>query len=152
MDLEITAHWDTRSQKALLEQTSSIVMNTITMAILETSQVHQVIAFFRSPSVDPSTVYAFESHVREWITLNVAGPDAESAIAAAITGHGPIDVLVNTAGFAIAGPLGFKFLDSARAVFKTNSFGAVLGCATLYEKPQVRYYCQHHVLWSMGAK
>lgn len=86
---------------------------------------HQVLASSRNPSSTPQVVASIEKKGGKWITLDVAGPDVESAIAKAIAEHGPIDVLVNNAGYAIVGPMENESLLDARAVFETNFFGSI---------------------------
>jgi NAD(P)-dependent dehydrogenase (short-subunit alcohol dehydrogenase family) len=86
---------------------------------------HDVIASSRNPSKQPEVVKDFEARGGKWITLDVAGVDAESIIAKAISEHGPIDVLVNNAGGALAGPLESEDLATARALIETNLFGTL---------------------------
>ncbi len=56
------------------------------------------------------------------LTLDV---DDESSIAAAVSDAGPIDALVNNAGFGIVGPIESVPVDEARRMFETNVFGSV---------------------------
>lgn len=84
---------------------------------------HECIASSRNPSNTPELVSDFKSRGGHWITLDVSGPDVETTIAQTISTHGPIDVLVNNAGYALAGPLENEPLPAARAMYETNVFG-----------------------------
>jgi NAD(P)-dependent dehydrogenase (short-subunit alcohol dehydrogenase family) len=55
------------------------------------------------------------------LTLDV---DSDDAVAAAYATVGPVDVLVNNAGFGIDGPVEEVPLAEARRAFETNFFGA----------------------------
>lgn len=55
------------------------------------------------------------------LTLDV---DSDEAVAAAYATVGPVDVLVNNAGFGIDGPVEEVPLAEARRAFETNFFGA----------------------------
>jgi len=50
--------------------------------------------------------------------------DDEGSIAAAVAAAGPIDVLVNNAGFGVEGAVETAPLDEVRRMFETNFFGA----------------------------
>jgi short-subunit dehydrogenase len=50
--------------------------------------------------------------------------DDEASIAAAVAAAGPIDVLVNNAGFGVEGSIETVPLDEVRRMFETNFFGA----------------------------
>ena len=62
--------------------------------------------------------------------LDVAGRlaldvDSDESVAAAVDEAGPIDVLVNNAGFGVEGPIESVPLDEVRRMFETNVFGSV---------------------------
>jgi len=61
--------------------------------------------------------------------------DAQS-IARAIDAAGPIDVLVNNAGFGAPAPVELTAMDTARALFETNTFGTL--ALTQAVLPQMR--------------
>jgi short-subunit dehydrogenase len=107
----------------LVTGTSSGLGLSIANAVLDAG--HQCIASSRNPSKTPDLVADFEKRGGKWIKLDVAGPDVEAVIAKAISDYGPIDVLVNNAGYAIAGPVESEALADARALFETNFFGSV---------------------------
>ena len=50
--------------------------------------------------------------------------DSDESVAAARAAVGPVDVLVNNAGFGIEGPVESVPLDEVRRAFETNFFGA----------------------------
>jgi NAD(P)-dependent dehydrogenase (short-subunit alcohol dehydrogenase family) len=50
--------------------------------------------------------------------------DDEGSVAAAVDAAGPIDVLVNNAGFGVEGAIETVPLDEVRRMFETNFFGA----------------------------
>ncbi|MBB3259335.1 NAD(P)-dependent dehydrogenase (short-subunit alcohol dehydrogenase family) [Paraburkholderia bannensis] len=78
----------------------------------------RVIATMRRPNHD---VLAPSEHLR-MLALDVTQPDSiRDAVAAA----GPIDVLVNNAGIGAASPAELVPLDTVRALFETNTFGAI---------------------------
>lgn len=60
---------------------------------------HQCLASSRDPSKMPEIVADFEKRGGNWIELDISGPDVESIIAQVIADNGPIDVLVNNAGY-----------------------------------------------------
>ncbi|MDQ4082073.1 MAG: SDR family oxidoreductase, partial [Actinomycetota bacterium] len=60
--------------------------------------------------------------VAERLALDV---DDDASVAAAVESAGDLDVLVNNAGFGIAGPVEAVPIDEARRLFETNFFGAV---------------------------
>jgi len=77
---------------------------------------HEVIATARRPE----TLDGLE--VAQRLALDV---DSDASVAAAVTAAGEIDVLVNNAGWEVAGPVEKVGLDQVRAMFETNYFGAV---------------------------
>jgi NAD(P)-dependent dehydrogenase (short-subunit alcohol dehydrogenase family) len=50
--------------------------------------------------------------------------DSDASVADAVTAAGPIDVLVNNAGFGVEGPIETVPLDEVRRMFETNVFGS----------------------------
>jgi NAD(P)-dependent dehydrogenase (short-subunit alcohol dehydrogenase family) len=56
------------------------------------------------------------------LPLDVTDP---ASIARAVADAGPIDVLVNNAGFAVPSPVELIELDAARALFETNTLGTL---------------------------
>jgi NAD(P)-dependent dehydrogenase (short-subunit alcohol dehydrogenase family) len=51
--------------------------------------------------------------------------DSDSSVAEAVAAAGPIDVLVNNAGFGVEGPIESVPIDEVRRMFETNVFGSV---------------------------
>ncbi|HDR9765584.1 TPA: SDR family oxidoreductase [Burkholderia cepacia ATCC 25416] len=78
----------------------------------------QVVATMRTPRED---VLPPSANLRV-LPLDVTNADS---IRAAIDAAGPIDVLVNNAGFGAAAPAELMPLDTVRALFETNSLGTI---------------------------
>ncbi|HEF5874548.1 TPA: SDR family oxidoreductase [Burkholderia cenocepacia] len=78
----------------------------------------QVVATMRQPSDD---VLPPSERLRV-LPLDVTNADS---IRAAIDAAGPIDVLVNNAGFGAAAPAELTPLDTVRALFDTNTIGTI---------------------------
>lgn len=78
---------------------------TLARAILHSPGGQKCIASSRNPSKSPDAVAEIESLGGVWVTLDVAGPDVESSVAECIVKYGPIDVLVNNAGYVEGGVL-----------------------------------------------
>ncbi|WP_206952464.1 SDR family oxidoreductase [Trinickia acidisoli] len=78
----------------------------------------QVVATMRTPRTDvlPPSV-----HLRV-LALDVANPQS---IREAVEAAGPIDVLVNNAGFGAASPAELVPLATVRELFETNTFGTI---------------------------
>jgi NAD(P)-dependent dehydrogenase (short-subunit alcohol dehydrogenase family) len=51
--------------------------------------------------------------------------DSDESVAAAVAAAGPIDVLVNNAGFGVVGPVETVPLAEVRRMFETNVFGVI---------------------------
>lgn len=78
----------------------------------------QVVATMRTPRED---VLPPSERLRV-LALDVTNEDS---IRAAIDAAGPIDVLVNNAGFGAAAPAELTPLDTVRALFETNTIGTI---------------------------
>jgi NAD(P)-dependent dehydrogenase (short-subunit alcohol dehydrogenase family) len=78
----------------------------------------QVIATMRTPRAD---VLPPSSRLR---VLQMDVTDVQS-IRAAIEAAGPIDVLVNNAGFGAPAPFELTSMETVRALFETNTFGTI---------------------------
>jgi len=60
-----------------------------------------------------------------FLPLDVTDDDSVAAAVSDVVDRGRIDVLVNNAGFGIAGAAEESSIDQARALFETNVFGAI---------------------------
>ncbi|KAJ4407950.1 hypothetical protein N0V91_003616 [Didymella pomorum] len=60
-----------------------------------------------------------------WEPLDVSSPDLEAQLSTIVKKHGPVDVLINNAGFSIGGVLENTLLDLIRDQYETNIFGAI---------------------------
>lgn len=78
----------------------------------------RVVATMRTPRED---VLPPSANLRV-LSLDVTNADS---IRAAIDAAGPIDVLVNNAGFGAAAPAELTPLDTVRALFETNTIGTI---------------------------
>ncbi|ERJ36025.1 MULTISPECIES: SDR family oxidoreductase [Burkholderia] len=78
----------------------------------------QVVATMRTPRED---VLPPSANLRV-LPLDVTNADS---IRAAVDAAGPIDVLVNNAGFGAAAPAELMPLDTVRALFETNTLGTI---------------------------
>ncbi|KWO04139.1 dehydrogenase [Burkholderia cepacia] len=78
----------------------------------------QVVATMRTPRED---VLPPSANLRV-LPLDVTNADS---IRAALDAAGPIDVLVNNAGFGAAAPAELMPLDTVRALFETNTLGTI---------------------------
>ena len=80
----------------------------------------------RNPGTTPDAVKEITSHEdAAWVTLDVSSTSLESDLSAIISKHGPIDVLINNAGYAVGGALEAISLDVIRQQYETNFFGVV---------------------------
>ena len=70
--------------------------------------------------------------------------DSDESVAAAHAAVGPVDVLVNNAGFGIDGPVEAVPLDEVRRAFETNFFGAARMIQTFV--PSMRERGSGHVV------
>lgn len=89
----------------------------------------QVVATMRTPRED---VLPPSARLR---VLQLDVTDAQS-IRAAISAAGPIDVLVNNAGFGAPAPFELTSLETVRELFETNTFGTI--AVTQAVLPQMR--------------
>lgn len=78
----------------------------------------QVIATMRTPRAD---VLPPSDRLRV-LALDVTNPDS---IRETVAAAGPIDVLVNNAGFGAASPSELVPLETVREIFETNTFGTI---------------------------
>ncbi|KIW29761.1 uncharacterized protein PV07_05550 [Cladophialophora immunda] len=95
----------------------------IARAALEAGQ--KCIATSRNPASSPGAVEDIEKLGGIWAKLDVSAPSLESEIKEIVKEHGPIDVVVNNAGYADGGPLETMDLDKARQLFETNFWGPI---------------------------
>jgi NAD(P)-dependent dehydrogenase (short-subunit alcohol dehydrogenase family) len=84
---------------------------------------HRVIATSRNPSKTPNLVAEVEKSGGVWTALDLSWPDLESAFSSIISKHGPIDVIINNAGYASGGVLEDVTLADSRALMETNFWG-----------------------------
>ncbi len=78
----------------------------------------QVIATMRTPRDD---LLPAAPHLRV-LRLDVTDP---AGIAATVAAAGPVDVLVNNAGFGAPAPFELTSTETVRALFETNTFGTI---------------------------
>jgi NAD(P)-dependent dehydrogenase (short-subunit alcohol dehydrogenase family) len=92
------------------------------------SQGHNVIATSRNPSRTPDLVDEIEKSPKgRWLKLDVTAPQATitDTIQSAAKLFGPIDVLVNNAGYSVMGAIEDMDEEKARVQFDTNYWGAM---------------------------
>lgn len=94
---------------------------------------HNVIATSRNPSRTPDEVSAVDKHASgngRWLQLDVTSPrdKIDSTIAEASKIFGPIDILINNAGYSVMGAV--EDIDEAKAKtqFETNYWGVFRMC------------------------
>jgi NADP-dependent 3-hydroxy acid dehydrogenase YdfG len=85
-------------------------------AVELTKRGHEVVATARKPET------LEDLDVKARVRLDV---DDAASVATALDEAGPIDALVNNAGFGVMGPIELVPLDEARQMVETNLFGAV---------------------------
>lgn len=89
-------------------------------------QDEKVIATSRNPASSPEAVREIIAHDNAvWEALDVSSPDLEVQLTKIVSKHGPIDVLINNAGYAVGGVFEGTPLETVRQQFETNFFGAV---------------------------
>ncbi|KAK1493107.1 hypothetical protein CTAM01_09515 [Colletotrichum tamarilloi] len=86
---------------------------------------HLVIASSRSPEKTPHLVEEIQQAGGNWIALDVTKDNVQQQVDSAAQVHGRIDVLVNNAGYGIAGGFEDLSLSDFRTLFDTNLFGIV---------------------------
>jgi short-subunit dehydrogenase len=92
-------------------------------AVLDAGQ--RVIASSRNPEKTPKLVAEIQHRGGQWITLDTTAADLEKIVADATTKHGPIDVLVNNAGYAIGGPIETQDLKTIEKLMAVNFYGPI---------------------------
>jgi NAD(P)-dependent dehydrogenase (short-subunit alcohol dehydrogenase family) len=96
-------------------------------AVELTKRGHEVVATARRPeTID-------DLDVADRLALDV---DDDASVAACVAAAGDVEVLVNNAGFEVAGPVERVPLDEVKRMFETNVFGAVRMIQALL--PQMR--------------
>lgn len=85
-------------------------------AIEATRRGHDVVATARRPET------LADLDVAATAALDVDDP---IAVTTAVDAAGPIDALVNNAGFGVHGPVEYLPIDAVRSVFETNLLGAI---------------------------
>lgn len=84
---------------------------------------HKVIATSRHPSKTPELVTEVETAGGRWLTLDVDSPTSAEVIVDLEDSGTQIDVLVNSAGFGMAGPVEAFSEAEIRSLLDTNFFG-----------------------------
>ncbi|OAG42597.1 hypothetical protein AYO21_03182 [Fonsecaea monophora] len=95
----------------------------IARAALQAGQ--KCIATSRNPASSPDAIADIEKLGGVWATLDVSSPSLENDIENIVKKHGPVDVVVNNAGYADGAPLEMMDLDKARQMFETNFWGPI---------------------------
>lgn len=78
----------------------------------------EVVATMRTPNLDALP----KSKKLRILQLDVTDP---ASVSRAVSEAGPIDVLVNNAGFGVPSPIELTTPEMARALFETNTFGTL---------------------------
>ncbi|KAF4780114.1 hypothetical protein HER10_EVM0009459 [Colletotrichum scovillei] len=86
---------------------------------------HLVIASSRSPEKTPHLVEEIQQAGGHWIALDVTKDNVQQQVNSAAQIHGRIDVLVNNAGYGIAGGFEDLGLSDFQTLFDTNLFGTI---------------------------
>ncbi|KAI1881633.1 hypothetical protein JX265_000459 [Neoarthrinium moseri] len=84
---------------------------------------HHVIATSRNPSRTPDLVQEVEAAGGRWLQLDTDDADSARVVTELEAAGTQIDVLVNSAGFSIAGPVEAFSEDEVRRLMETNFFG-----------------------------
>ena len=85
-------------------------------AVELTKRGHEVVATARRPEA------LADLDVAQTLALDV---DDDASVAAAVGAAGPLDALVNNAGFGVTGPVERLPIAEGRRIFETNFFGAM---------------------------
>jgi NADP-dependent 3-hydroxy acid dehydrogenase YdfG len=85
-------------------------------AVELTKRGHSVVATARKPDT------LADLDVADCLALDV---DDDSSVASAVAAAGPVEILVNNAGFEVNGPIERVPLDEVKRMFETNVFGAL---------------------------
>lgn len=120
---------DTMSPKTVLITGSSSGFG-LSLVQLFLRQGHNVIATSRSPQKTPDLVSSVDNHSGKrgkWLQLDVTWPQAKikSTVSEAAKIFGPIDVLINNAGYSHCGPVEDIDEEKARVQFDTNYWGVL---------------------------
>lgn len=84
----------------------------------------KVIATSRTPSSTPDAVQRITSHPNgAWETLDTSSTTIEAELHAITAKHGPINVLINNAGYALGGAIESIPIDRVKHQYETNFFG-----------------------------
>jgi len=102
------------SQRALVTGCSTGIGRATALEL--TARGYDVVATARRPE----TIKDLD--VADMLALDV---DSDASVAEAVMAAGPIDVLVNNAGFGVEGPMETVPLDEVRRMFETNVFGSI---------------------------
>lgn len=84
-----------------------------------------VIATSRNPGKTPELVAEIQGRGGQWITLDTTAVDLEQVLADTAAKYGPIDVLVNNAGYAIGGPLETQDFEAVQQMMAANFYGPI---------------------------
>ncbi|KAH6656481.1 dehydrogenase with different specificitie [Truncatella angustata] len=87
---------------------------------------HTVIAGCRDKSKNTSVTSELEDRGATWLQLDVGADDIQSRIGEAVQKFGHIDVLVNNAGYALAGAIEDVSIDQVKDQFRVNVLGPFL--------------------------
>jgi len=86
----------------------------------------KVIATSRNPASSPEAVREITRNENAvWETLDVSSHDLENQLSDIVAKHGPIDILINNAGYAGGGVFEVTPVEVLREQFETNFFGVV---------------------------
>lgn len=75
------------------------------MALAALRAGHKVVAGARNPEKAAKTYPELESLGGRWVQLDVTSPKTQQIVEQVVKDEGGIDVVVNNAGYALAGPL-----------------------------------------------
>lgn len=97
-------------------------------AALFSERGYQVVATARNPEMLNDLVAKAEKNGQTLIAVGCNVADEASCVAALMAAHeafGDIHILINNAGYGLAGPIEGVPLDKARELFEVNTFGAM---------------------------